>query len=174
MKKYIYPLALIIALGVVALVVTACGNAPTPSPDIMEAQAVIIPATPTPAPLPTAAAKLITEIVEPNSPVSPPPPPPQRAEPMPNINPKNLPPGSEAAVKAAIADLAKQKNLPVADISVVSVEAVEWNDSSLGCPQEGFMYAQVITPGYLIKLAAGGQQYQYHTDQTKTVVLCQK
>ncbi len=172
MKKYIYPLALIIALGVVALA-TACGESPTPPPDIMEAQAVT-PATPTPAPLPTATVKLITEIIEPDSPVSPPPQPPQQAELMPNINPNNLPPGSEAAVKAAIADLAKQKNLPVTDISVVSVEAVEWNDSSLGCPQEGFMYAQVITPGYLIKLTAGGRQYQYHTDQTKTVVLCQK
>jgi hypothetical protein len=36
------------------------------------------------------------------------------------------------------------------------------------------MYAQVITPGYLIILAAEGQQYEYHTDQAANVVLCQQ
>ena len=54
------------------------------------------------------------------------------------------------------------------------MEAVEWSDASLGCPQEGFMYAQVITPGYLIILEAQGEQYEYHTDQTTNVVLCQE
>ena len=29
-----------------------------------------------------------------------------------------------------------------------SAEGVGWSDASLGCPQEGMMYAQVITPGY--------------------------
>jgi len=71
----------------------------------------------------------------------------------------------EKALAAAIADLARQTGLPGGDIHLASIEATNWNDSSLGCPQEGFMYAQVITPGYLIMLEAQGQQYEYHADQ---------
>jgi hypothetical protein len=33
------------------------------------------------------------------------------------------------------------------------------------------MYPQVITPGYLIRLMAGGQEYEYHTSM-RNVVLC--
>ena len=82
--------------------------------------------------------------------------------------------GSEKALAAAVANLAEKANVPAQEINLVSMEAMEWNDSSLGCPQEGYMYAQVITPGYLIVLEAGGQQYTYHTDQETTVVLCKK
>jgi glucose/arabinose dehydrogenase len=48
------------------------------------------------------------------------------------------------------------------EISVVSVEAVEWPDASVGCPQPGMMYAQVVTPGYLVVLEAGAKRYEYH------------
>jgi hypothetical protein len=87
--------------------------------------------------------------------------------------PSTLPPGSETAVKAAVTDLAQQQALDPATITVESVEPVEWPDSSLGCPQEGFMYAQVITPGFLVMLQAQGNSYEYHTDQNDHVVLCQ-
>ena len=53
--------------------------------------------------------------------------------------------------------------LPKSDIKVVSVEAVQWPDTSLGCPQPDMMYAQVVTPGYRIILEAGGQVYEYHS-----------
>src|SRR5690606_1684922 len=39
---------------------------------------------------------------------------------------------------AAVADLAARLDVEPADVAVVSVEAVTWRDSSLGCPQEGF------------------------------------
>jgi hypothetical protein len=84
-------------------------------------------------------------------------------------------PGSEEAVAAAVADLAQKQGIPVDAITVQSVEPMEWGDTSLGCPQEGFMYAQVITPGYLIILEAQGQTYEYHTDaQGQSVVLCEQ
>ena len=54
-----------------------------------------------------------------------------------------------------------------------------WRTSSLGCifitgscPQPGFMYAQVITPGYRVVLEYAGKQYIYHTDMKKTVAPC--
>jgi hypothetical protein len=78
------------------------------------------------------------------------------------------------AVMAAIADLAKQKGVDPARISVVSVEATEWPDSSLGCPQPGRAYMQVITPGWTIRLTLDGQTYEYHANSNGTaVVLCQ-
>ena len=84
-------------------------------------------------------------------------------------------PGSEFPVNAAIADLSEKNGVPEDQITVVSIEAKDWPDSSLGCPDEGFMYAQVITSGYLIVLEADGQQYNYHTDETgKNVVLCEQ
>lgn len=46
-------------------------------------------------------------------------------------------------------------------ISVIQATAQEWPDASLGCPQPGMMYAQVITPGYQIMLEAAGRRYDY-------------
>ncbi len=46
-----------------------------------------------------------------------------------------------------------------------------WPDTSLGCPQKGMMYAQVITPGFRVVLAVNDQDYEYHTDNAR-VVLC--
>jgi hypothetical protein len=70
-------------------------------------------------------------------------------------------------------DLARKLDLSISEMSVISVEAVDWPDTSLGCPQPGLMYAQVITPGFLIVLEAKGQSYEYHTGRTEQVVLCQ-
>jgi hypothetical protein len=34
------------------------------------------------------------------------------------------------------------------------------------------MYAQVVTPGYLIIFAVDGSEYKYHTNQQDVVVHC--
>jgi len=52
------------------------------------------------------------------------------------------------------------------------VKAVTWSDTSLGYPQEGMEYAQVITEGYQILLEVEDQLYEYHTDNKNVVVLC--
>jgi len=75
-------------------------------------------------------------------------------------------------VMRAKEDLGKRLVLNVDQIEVVEAQAVEWRDTSLGCPQPGMMYAQVITPGYRIVLEAKGQTYEYHTDRGQVVVLC--
>jgi hypothetical protein len=69
-------------------------------------------------------------------------------------------------------DLAERANVSRDKITVLSVKAVEWPDASLGCPEPGKMYAQVITPGYEIVLQAGGQEYTYHTGGNN-FVLCE-
>ena len=86
----------------------------------------------------------------------------------------NLPAAAEPSVKMARADLAQRVGLAPEAIKLVSAEGVEWSDASLGCPQPGMMYAQVITPGFLVMLEAGGQTYEYHTDMGRFVVLCEQ
>ena len=84
------------------------------------------------------------------------------------------PAGCETAIALAKEDLAEHLGVAVEKITVLRVEAVEWPDTSLGCPQPGKMYAQVITPGYSIILKAGGEQYEYHSDsEGRQLVLCQ-
>lgn len=85
---------------------------------------------------------------------------------------QNGPAGAEALVALAQEDLARRLALPSDAIRLVSVEAVTWADASLGCPEPGLMYAQVVTPGFLVLLEADDQAYEYHTDTERLVVLC--
>ena len=136
----------------------------------LEAQAAQ-PAEITTEPVPTPT-DLPVEIAEPISPISPLSPPVEESQMSPGIQEVESLPGSEEALAAATADLVEQSGVPAAEIKLVSMEEQQWSDTSLGCPQEGFMYAQVITPGYLIVLEAQGQTYEYHTDTQTNVVLC--
>jgi len=81
-------------------------------------------------------------------------------------------PEAEKAVAAAKADLMERLGVREEAIVVKAAEAVQWPDSSLGCPQPGMMYAQVITPGFRVVLEVAGQTYEYHTDAGRLVVLC--
>ena len=93
--------------------------------------------------------------------------------PLSDAAPSPPPAAADQAVRLAREDLAKRLVLAAEAIQLVSAEAVEWSDASLGCPQPGMMYAQVITPGYLVILEAGGKRYEYHTDAGRFAVLCE-
>lgn len=84
----------------------------------------------------------------------------------------NLDPAAAQMVDQAREHMAKKFAIAVDQITVFSVQATIWPDAGLGCPQQGISYAQVETPGYLILLEAGGQTYNYHTDTTESVTLC--
>lgn len=77
-------------------------------------------------------------------------------------------------VEAARKDLSGRLGITVGEIELVSeVEAVTWPDASLGCPEPGKMYAQVLTPGYKFMLKSGGHFYEYHTGRG-VVRLCRE
>jgi hypothetical protein len=80
--------------------------------------------------------------------------------------------GAEEAVNLAAADFASRLGVPATQISLKGIEAVDWSDTSLGCPEPGQMYAQVITPGYKIVLTGGSADAEYHADRRGNVVLC--
>lgn len=69
-------------------------------------------------------------------------------------------------------DLAARLGLRIDEIRVVEARAVTWPDSSLGCPEPGRMYLQVLTPGYRVILEAQGQRYAYHAGRDGTPFLC--
>jgi hypothetical protein len=75
-------------------------------------------------------------------------------------------------VAAARAELAGRLGIPASSLAVVSVTSATWPNGALGCPKPGIMYSQIVTPGYRIILAAGGQNYEYHSGRGNNVVSC--
>ena len=79
------------------------------------------------------------------------------------------------AVTAARADVVQRTGVPAESLVFAEVASREWNDSSLGCPQPGFQYLQVITLGWFIVVEAGDETFEYHTNGSgSSVVLCRK
>ena len=73
-------------------------------------------------------------------------------------------------IEQAREDLRSRLQIEAGRISLDSVEAVQWRDSSLGCPQPGRNYLMVITPGFQIILSAEGQEYDYRTDLQRAIL----
>jgi hypothetical protein len=65
-------------------------------------------------------------------------------------------------VVAAVEDLAGRLGIEPDAVTVIDARAVTWPDGSLGCPEPGMMYTQVLVDGMLVVLEAGGRQYEYH------------
>lgn len=75
-------------------------------------------------------------------------------------------------VQQMIVDLSERLGVSEADIRFLRADAVDWPDSSLGCPEPGMMYTQVITPGYQVIVEAEGQLHFYHTNGTEGFKYC--
>jgi hypothetical protein len=82
-------------------------------------------------------------------------------------------PGMESLIAAATADLMKRLSVTRDAIEVVSAKSVVWPDRSLGCPQPGMMYPQVLAEGYRIELRAKNQIYVYHGGEGRGPFLCE-
>ena len=81
--------------------------------------------------------------------------------------------GLQNLIEKARADLANRLTVSANEISLVEATSVTWPDSSLGCPQEGMVYTQVLTPGYLILLEQGGTTFEYHAGNRDTITTCE-
>ncbi len=87
---------------------------------------------------------------------------------------------AERAVSTTVSDqvrdlLAEKLKVSPETLTLISAIETEWADASLGCPQPGMMYAQVITPGYQYRFAdQSGRQYDVRTGRTPAnFVLCE-
>ena len=83
-----------------------------------------------------------------------------------------LPEAVMPLVNIAIQDLAQRLDVSLDEITVVHIEEIEWSDASLGCPQPGMDFAQVITQGLEIVLQFEEDTYSYHSDLKELVMLC--
>lgn len=69
--------------------------------------------------------------------------------------------------------LARELGVDGADFNLVSSESVRWSDTSLGCPEPGYAYAQVITPGHRLVFDLDGTSYEVHTNEDGSLaVIC--
>jgi hypothetical protein len=78
------------------------------------------------------------------------------------------------AARQAVADLAQRLGVTEGEIAVKSVEAVTWNDGSLGCAKKGRAYTQALVEGSRITLEAGGRTYEYHAAGQQTPFYCER
>jgi hypothetical protein len=70
------------------------------------------------------------------------------------------------------ADAARRTGAADDAVRVASVQPVTWPDASIGCPQPGMAYAQMLVPGWLVRLEAGGRQLGYHAARGGRWVMC--
>jgi hypothetical protein len=77
-------------------------------------------------------------------------------------------------LEAMTTDLADRLQVRPEEIAVVQAEAVVWKDSSLGCPEKGMRYLQVLTPGFRVVLSHGSASYDYRADDRGFFRLCQQ
>lgn len=82
-------------------------------------------------------------------------------------------PAETDVAKLAVAALAKDLGIAADKIQVDTVRTVNWPDSSIGCPQPGRAYMQVITPGHKVSLRADGRIYVVHEAKGRAFV-CEK
>jgi hypothetical protein len=78
-----------------------------------------------------------------------------------------------AVINCAVATLARYLAKSESFIQVLDARPAVWSDSSLGCPEPGHAYLDVITGGYQITLMAEGALYELHTNSDgRFFVLC--
>jgi hypothetical protein len=73
----------------------------------------------------------------------------------------------EEAVEGARKDLAGRLGVPEAEVAEDSVEEADFPNTALGAPLRGEMSGMMITSGWRIRLAAGGQTYEYRADRNQ-------
>lgn len=158
--------SILICFAAVVMILSACvvpeelstSTAPV-SPLRVEKQQGAAETTPPSSPLPTPTPPKITPIVE---------------------EPGNLQDDTESTeemndeekqtVAVAKQALAERMKVTTDQIELISVKSVQFRDSSLGCPQKGMVYLQVITPGYQVMLSLEGQTYDYRVAGQKTIL----
>ena len=77
-----------------------------------------------------------------------------------------------AIVDPIVADAAQRAGVDESAVSIVSYEEVTWPDGSLGCPQPGMGYIQVLIDGYKLIVRAGEVEYDYRGSGVGEFELC--
>jgi hypothetical protein len=81
--------------------------------------------------------------------------------------------GLQPLIEAARLDLARRLDIGTDVVVLLGAEEVTWSDSSLGCPQPGKVYLQVLIEGALIRLRFDDDDYSYHSGEGLEQFLCE-
>jgi hypothetical protein len=82
--------------------------------------------------------------------------------------PAPLSPAAREVAETLKEQVADEVDVAPAALEAVAAEEVQWSDTSLGCPEPGKVYAQVIVPGWRIVFRGpSGEIYDVHTDETQ-------
>ena len=73
----------------------------------------------------------------------------------------------EEAVARARADLAERLGVKEGEVTEASVEDTDFPDANFGASAPGEVSAQMITPGWRIRLKARGQTYEYRANRNR-------
>ncbi len=79
--------------------------------------------------------------------------------------------GMTSAQIAVVKYVSAQYNIPADRISIVSTGPMTWNNGCMGVVIPGVLCTDVIVNGFIVKLAADGQQFEIHTNQDGTSVV---
>lgn len=78
-----------------------------------------------------------------------------------------LPQSTATAIKDYVAS---QESVPATEVSILSVNKRDWPNSCLGVATTNEICAQVITPGYEIRVSVNGSERVYHTNESGSAV----
>lgn len=76
-------------------------------------------------------------------------------------------------IESAIQALSQRLSIEPSQIELLEAKEVVWSNSSLGCPKPGMYYADVLTPGYLIRLSVNQVEFEYHAGRSGGLIYCQ-
>jgi hypothetical protein len=85
----------------------------------------------------------------------------------------SLDPAVDALVQPVIADAAARLGVEPSAVALISIEAVTWNDGSLGCPKPGEMYTQALVDGHRIVVGAGTTTLDYRVTGPGAFRVCE-
>ena len=74
--------------------------------------------------------------------------------------------------RAVVADAAKRFNVAESAVVLTRAEQVTWPDGSLGCPEPGRMYTQMLVDGFRVSAKTTEGELLYHTDSRGNVANC--
>ena len=95
---------------------------------------------------------------------------------VPVVAQDDTPQPPDSVIQASLQSAADQLGVTVDDVTITTAEQRAWPDSSLGCPQPGHAYSQIVTPGYLVTVDTtedATAEVQVHTNRDGSVtVIC--
>ena len=78
----------------------------------------------------------------------------------------------QAILDAILKEAAALAKVSREQLVIVRAQSVIWSDGSLGCPEPGMMYTQVLVNGYWVVIDAAGQKYDFRVDSRGNFRLC--